>query len=73
MLLTSDSINLILIDGKFRMSLNQSITTPISNDVVGDMRPGIDESLQKLDETAALILRRIIEHELVISEVAPEK
>lgn len=64
MQLTNDSINLVILENDFWISLNSSISTQIKSDVLADT-PIDRQSLEKLYEVAASFIRRIIELELV--------
>ena len=65
--LTNDSINLVLFPEDFGLSLNQSISQAVTRNVVGDM-PRARRSILELDSAAATLVRRIIEHQMLVAQ-----
>jgi len=64
MRLTNDSINLLLFDGQFGISLNQSISDAVKVNITNGL--SVDrQPLDAFDSVASEIIRRIIEYELL--------
>ena len=64
-LLTNDSINLVFAEEGFWVSLNQSISKDVVTDIIGDF-PRNHRPLDVFNSTLILLLRRVIERELVL-------
>ncbi|MDH4205343.1 MAG: toll/interleukin-1 receptor domain-containing protein [Desulfobacteraceae bacterium] len=64
-MLTNDSINLVLSEDKFWISLNQAISKEIVTDIIGDL-PRKNRSLDFFTSTVLELLRRTIERELIL-------
>jgi hypothetical protein len=64
MQLTDDSINLVLFEDKFGVSLNQSISQAVKANVTDDLSAAT-QPLDKLGPFATELARRIIEYELL--------
>lgn len=64
-MLTNDSINFIFKDEEFWVSLNQSISKDIATDIIGDL-PKNCRPLDVFENTLILLLRRVIERELIL-------
>lgn len=62
--LTNDSINLVILEKDFGLSLNSSISESVKSGVVADT-PTVNQPLEKFSEVAANLTRRIIEYELL--------
>lgn len=67
MSLTNDSINLVLLPEEFSLSLNQSISPAVAENIVVDM-PRLRRPIAELDGTTATLARRIIEYQMVMSQ-----
>lgn len=64
-MLTNDSINLVFVEDKFWVSLNQAISKDVVTDVVGDL-PRDNRSFDVFTSTVLALLRRTIERELIL-------
>ena len=64
-MLTNDSINLVLTEEEFWVSLNQSISKDVVADIVGDLSRNY-RSLDVFENTLIVLLRRAIERELIL-------
>jgi hypothetical protein len=62
--ITSDSIQLILMGGKFRPSFNQSITDDLKDRAMKDI-PRTEAPMEKFDEVAKTILETVIKYQLL--------
>lgn len=67
-LLTNDSINLILLQDKFSLSLNQSISKEAVTNIVGDL-PRQERPMSEFNELVKTIIQRAIEHELIMTSL----
>ena len=64
-MLTNDSINLVLSEDKFLVSLNRVISKDVVSDIIGDL-PRENRSLDVFTDTVLELLRRMIERELIL-------